>query len=75
MHIDKEVMSQRWKLWQKEKGFESKSAEKLSRDEGQALCREGRIKYCVMLMLFVNNVCKTLRGMIVILYEGSSSSV
>jgi hypothetical protein len=47
----------------------------LSRDEGQDLCGKGRRKYNVTLMSFVNNVCKTLRGMIVILYEGGSSSL
>jgi hypothetical protein len=32
-------------------------------------------KYIVSLMSSVNNVCKTLRDMIVILYEGGSSSL
>jgi hypothetical protein len=49
--------------------------EKLSRAEGQDLCSKGGRKYNISLMSFVNNVCKTLRGMIVILYEGGSSSL
>jgi hypothetical protein len=59
----------------KEKGFECKPVEKLSCDEGQVLCSKEKGKYIVALMSYVNNVCKTLRGMIVILYEGDTSSL
>jgi hypothetical protein len=58
-----------------EKGFECQLAEKLSYYEGQDLRSRERRKYNTTLISFVNNECKALRGMIVILYEGGSSSL
>jgi hypothetical protein len=44
--------------------------------DGESLChlRSGkRRKNNTTLMSFINNVCKALRGMLVILYKGGSS--
>jgi hypothetical protein len=49
--------------------------ERLSHAKGRDLHTKERRKYNVALMSFVNNVCKTMRSMIVILYEGDSFSL
>jgi hypothetical protein len=54
-------------------GFECNPVEKLLRDEGQDLCSDEKRKYIVVPMSYLNNVCKTLWGMIVILYKGGPS--
>jgi hypothetical protein len=46
--------------------------EKLPNNEGQNPRNRGWKKYTIALMSFVNYVCKTLRGMIAILYKGGS---
>jgi hypothetical protein len=55
--------------------FGRKPEGKLPNNEGQNLRGRGWTKYVIVLMSFVNNVCKTLMGIIVILCKGGSSSI